>query len=159
MNLNKVILIGRISQEIVPQESRTGISYVRFNLAINRDIQNRNNEDVTDFIPLVAFDNTANFINRFFNRGDLVSVVGSLQSSQYTSKSGDNISSLSVLIDQIRSLEPRSVTQARAEKKNTISINTSSNPIVEEKPTFHEENSNNDALSNLDDDNPWELDF
>lgn len=161
MNLNKVILIGRLSQNPVLQESKNKINYVRLSLAITRDNQSKNNEDITDFIPLVAFDNTANFINNFFSKGDLVSVTGSLQSSQYTTKSGDVISSLSVLIDQIRSLEPRSVTQARAERKNTTIFNQPNKNNQEQnnqKTSFYvEENivSNND----LEDENPWELDF
>ena len=52
MNLNKVILIGRLSQDIVMQESKSNINYVRTNLAITRDNQGRNSEEITDFIPV-----------------------------------------------------------------------------------------------------------
>ena len=154
MNLNKVILIGRISQQPTSFQSKSGVSVTRFSLAISRDFQK--NSEITDFIPLVAFDNTANFINRFFNKGDLVTVVGSLQSSQYTSKSGDLITSISVLIDQIKSLEPKSVTQARVEKGN---LDT---PLDEEQsaPTFYaEEKEKNTTKKSDEDENPWELDF
>ena len=148
MNLNKVILIGRISQQPTSFQSKSGVNVTRFSLAISRDFQK--NSEITDFIPLVAFDNTANFINRFFNKGDLVTVVGSLQSSQYTSKSGDLITSISVLIDQIKSLEPKSVTQARVEKGNLGA------PLDEEHaPTFYaEEKEKNTAKKSDEDENP-----
>lgn len=162
MNLNKVIFIGRLSQDPVLYESKTGVNYVRSTLAITRDNQNKNNEDITDFIPLVAFDNTANFVNNFFSKGDLVSITGSLQSSQYTSKSGDLVSTLNVLIEQIRSLEPRAVTQARAERKNTTIFNNNQNNNKENKneqtTTFYVEEKQT-TNNNLEDDNPWELDF
>lgn len=160
MNLNKIVFIGRISQDPVLYEAKTGVNYVRLTLAITRDNQNKNNEDITDFIPLVAFDNTANFINNFFSKGDLVSVTGSLQSSQYTTKSGDVVSTLNVLIDQIRSLEPRSVTQARAERKNTTIFNKNKEqqPKNEQATSFYVEEKQT-TNNNLEDDNPWELDF
>ena len=97
MNLNKVILIGRLSQDIVMQESKSNINYVRTNLAITRDNQGRNSEEITDFIPVVAFGNNATYMSRFFGKGDLVNIVGTIQSSQYTTKSGDIVSSLSIV--------------------------------------------------------------
>ncbi len=157
MNLNKVTLIGRISQQPVASQSRSGVSFVRFNIAVSRDFQ-RNSEDITDFIPLVAFDNTANFINRYFNKGDLVVVIGTLQSSQYTSKSGDLVHSLTVSIDQIKSLEPASIKQARVEKNGAEHYN-------EGQPTFYVEEANKSTQASADvnedskEDNPWELDL
>ncbi len=161
MNLNKVILIGRLSQDITMQESKNNINYVRTNLAITRDNSNRNNnEEITDFIPLVAFGNNATYMSRFFGKGDLVNVVGVIQSSQYTTKSGDIVSSLSIVIEQIKSLEPRSITQARNGRKNSSIANTNINELDDsnETATFYEEQKNNE-VTEQDDDNPWELDF
>lgn len=158
MNLNKVILIGRISQQPLLFNSNSGINYSRFNIAITRDRQNSAAEETTDFIPLVAFGSTAMFIQKYFNKGDLISVVGTIQMSQYTTKSGDIASSASVLVDQIKSLEPLSVTQQRAEKRDTTTINTRiEQSAIEPKgdinhPSFKEE-------STEESDNPWELDL
>lgn len=162
MNLNKVILIGRISQKPTISKSKSGFNYVRFNVAVSRDVQ-QNNDEITDFIPLVAFGNNASFIDRFFNKGDLVSIVGSIQMSQYTTKSGDSAVSSSVLIEQIKSLEPLSVTQERLEKNSLnddsnfeLTINQS-NVLQNEtnKSSFNEEKTKKDE----DNDNPWELDL
>ena len=158
MNLNKVILIGRIASDISISESKSGVVFARFSLAITRDNFSNEKDEIADFISIVAFRNNATFLSKYFNKGDLVNIVGSLQSSQYTSKSGDLISSLNVVVDQVKSLEPRAVTQARAER-NTGTISTSSITTEKnnEKPTFYEENKKEESSS--DDDNPWELDF
>lgn len=159
MNLNKVILIGRLSQDIVMQESKSNINYVRTNLAITRDNQGRNSEEITDFIPIVAFGNNATYMSRFFGKGDLVNIVGTIQSSQYTTKSGDIVSSLSIVVEQVKSLEPRSITQARNSRKNsTIAhVGNESSDTNLNQPSFYEEESKNELKE--DDNNPWELDF
>ena len=159
MNLNKVILIGRLSQDIVMQESKSNINYVRTNLAITRDNQGRNSEEITDFIPIVAFGNNATYMSRFFGKGDLVNIVGTIQSSQYTTKSGDIVSSLSIVVEQIKSLEPRSITQARNSRKNSTIAHTGNESSINNlnQPTFYEEDQKNELTE--DDNNPWELDF
>ena len=159
MNLNKVILIGRLSQDIVMQESKSNINYVRINLAITRDNQGRNSEEITDFIPVVAFGNNATYMSRFFGKGDLVNIVGTIQSSQYTTKSGDIVSSLSIVVEQIKSLEPRSITQARNSRKNSTIAHTGNESSINNlnQPTFYEEDQKNELTE--DDNNHWELDY
>ena len=154
MNLNKVILIGRLSQDIVMQESKSNINYVRTNLAITRDNQGRNSEEITDFIPIVAFGNNATYMSRFFGKGDLVNIVGTIQSSQYTTKSGDIVSSLSIVVEQIKSLEPRSITQARNSRKNSTIAHTGNESSINnlDQPTFYEEDQKNELTE--DDNNP-----
>lgn len=168
MNLNKVVLIGRLAQQPATNQSKAGFTYARFNIAITRDLRattaNRERE-VTDFIPLVGFGNTATFVSRFFNKGDLVSVVGTIQTLQYTSKTGEPANSFSVVIDQIKSLEPLAVTQARAERHQqtaesglagTTQLHPPANnpaPADLEQPTFKAE-----TLDSAED-NPWELDL
>lgn len=154
MNLNKVILIGRLSQDIVMQESKSNINYVRTNLAITRDNQGRNSEEITDFIPVVAFGNNATYMSRFFGKGDLVNIVGTIQSSQYTTKSGDIVSSLSIVVEQIKSLEPRSITQARNSRKNSTIAHTGNESSINNlnQPTFYEEDQKNELTE--DDNNP-----
>ena len=154
MNLNKVILIGRLSQDIVMQESKSNINYLRTNLAITRDNQGRNSEEITDFIPVVAFGNNATYMSRFFGKGDLVNIVGTIQSSQYTTKSGDIVSSLSIVVEQIKSLEPRSITQARNSRKNSTIAHTGNESSINNlnQPTFYEEDQKNELTE--DDNNP-----
>ena len=162
MNLNKVILIGRISQQPNINQSKSGFSYTRFNIAISRDYQGNNKEkDSTDFIPLVAFGNTSIYVNRFFNKGDLISVVGSIQTMQYKNKNGDLTNSFSILVDQIKSLEPISVTQSRAERANNFSQQDGVNTKINQSNYEHNEHNNAEPTfeSEESDDKPWELDL
>lgn len=154
MNLNKVILIGRIASDLSATTSKTGVTFVRFSLAITRDINsNDRSNEITDFIPCAAFRNNATFLSKYFNKGDLINILGSIQTSQYTTKNGDIVTTSTVVIDQVKGLEKRSITQSRNERQNTTlgNINNSSNEL-KEQATFHDENK-------LDEDNPWELDF
>lgn len=166
MNLNKVILIGRVSQKPVMNQSKSGMQYARASLAVSRDSFGANKSEVTDFISIVAFGNNATFFSKYFNKGDLISIVGSLQVSQYTTKNGDVVSSSSVVIDNIKSLEPMNVTQARAMNNPNDSTfegnyNAGGSTKIDQprqpkgdinEPTFYEEEKN-------DEDSPWELDI
>lgn len=169
MNLNKVILIGRISQQPTSYQSRSGAMVVRFNVAVTRDTYN-NQEEITDFLPVVAFGNNATFINKYFNRGDLVNIVGSIEVNNYTNKQGENTFSFSIVVEKIKSLEPLSITQQRAEKNklsnNGIGINSQSQNI----DTFSYQTSNSNNVEDINNptfkeeieedlDNPWELDI
>lgn len=154
MNLNKVILIGRIASDLNATTSKSGVTFVRFSLAITRDMNSNDRaNEITDFIPCAAFRNNATFLSKYFNKGDLINIVGSIQTSQYTTKNGDIVTTSTVVIDQVKGLEKKSITQSRNERQNTTlgNINNSSNQM-DEQATFHEENK-------TDEDNPWELDF
>lgn len=161
MNLNKVILIGRIASDLNVSISKTGVSFLRFTLAVTRDTIDKSNE-ITDFIPCAAFRNNAAFLSKYFNKGDLINVVGSIQTSQYTTKNGDVVTSSTVVIDQVKALERKSVTQSRAERQNTSLGNIGNQQEILGEPTFHNNGENKEIDNNDkkdDEDNPWELDF
>ncbi|EGV00158.1 single-stranded DNA-binding protein [Mycoplasmopsis columbina SF7] len=125
MNMNKVILIGRISNDVRFFQSPSGVPYVRGVIAINR--RNSNNSDITDYLPFIAWRSTAEYVNSYLQKGDLVSVEGSLQSSQYQDKNGQTVRSLDVVVDSIMSLETREVREMRRNKNSSYSQNNSYN--------------------------------
>lgn len=96
--LNKIILIGRITKDPEITTTTSGIPYLYFNLAINRQYK----KDTTDFLPCTAWRTNATFIKDYIKKGDLVSVVGSLETSKYTDKQGNNRTSYTVTVDSVQ---------------------------------------------------------
>ncbi|CBH40626.1 single-stranded DNA-binding protein [Mycoplasmopsis agalactiae] len=110
MNLNKVILIGRVSSDIRYSKTNSGISFARTRIAISRNYSSDN--EVTDFIPVIAWRSTADFLNGYAPKGTLVAIEGVLVTSTYESNGQTNYS-IEVRIDNLHLLESRSVRNQR----------------------------------------------
>lgn len=115
--MNKVLLVGRISNDIRMYRTNSGISYARTSVAVNR---RSSNDKITDFIPIVAWRNSAEFLNNYASKGALVSIEGSFTSSQYEGQNG-TVWSYEVTVDNISLLEPRSVREQRTGKSGEYS--------------------------------------
>lgn len=82
--MNKSILIGRLTADPDLRQTQSGISCVRFTVACNRKIPDKNTgERKADFINCVAWRSTAEFIHRYFKKGSSISVEGTMQNSNY----------------------------------------------------------------------------
>ena len=86
--LNKVFLMGRLTRDPEQRMSQSGVSVVNFSLAVDRDFQRQGEDRQTDFINCVAFRNTADFIKRYFVKGQLVCVGGSIQTRTWDGQDG-----------------------------------------------------------------------
>ena len=87
--LNKVILQGNIATDIEMRHTQSGISVATFRIAVARDFKNQSGERETDFINVVAWRNTADFVSRYFQKGQMAVVDGRLQVRTYTDKDGN----------------------------------------------------------------------
>ena len=90
LNLNKVVLAGRLTTDPELKQTPSGVSVVRVNLAINRRRRNSdaNEQQQTDFITIVAWRQTAEFISKYFRKGSAMCVTGSIQTSTWTDQQG-----------------------------------------------------------------------
>lgn len=96
--MNKVILIGRLTKE--PETRTSGDTEVtRFSIAVNRPFKNDNGDYDADFPNCVAFGKTAEFIEKYFNKGDMIAVVGRIQTGSYTNKNGDKVYTTDVVVE------------------------------------------------------------
>ncbi|QGZ97214.1 single-stranded DNA-binding protein [Mycoplasma sp. NEAQ87857] len=111
--LNNVTLIGRTTSNIRLNHTSSGIAYTRFSLAINRNSNNGN--EITDFIEVVCWSSTAEFIARSVPKGTLLLVQGSLRSNSYTSKNNTPVNTINVNADTIRILESKQIVASRME--------------------------------------------
>ena len=102
--LNKIVLMGRLTKEPDMRTTQTGKTVTSFTLAVDRDFD-RNNE--VDFVPCVAWEKTAEFVSRYFHKGQLVSVLGSLQSRSWKDKNGNDRVSWEVICSNVYFAESR----------------------------------------------------
>jgi single-strand DNA-binding protein len=90
--MNKVILVGRLTADPVLRQTQSGISSCRFTVAVDRRIADKNTgERQADFISCTAWRQTAEFISRYFNKGKLIAVEGSLRTGSYADKNHPDV--------------------------------------------------------------------
>lgn len=89
--MNNVILMGRLTADPELRQTQSGISCCRFTIAVNRKFKNQNGEYDADFISCVAWKQTAEFITRYFNKGSMICVSGSLRNGSYTDKNHSDV--------------------------------------------------------------------
>lgn len=95
--LNKAILMGRLTANPDLRQTPNGIAVATFSLAVNRNY----NRDITDFINIVAWRQTADFVSKWFTKGQLVVVEGSIQTRSYEDKQGNKRVAFEVVADQV----------------------------------------------------------
>ena len=93
--------MGRLTFEPELKVTQSGVSVVRFGIAVDRRYQQQNGEKKTDFIDCVAFRQTAEFINKYFHKGNMIAVEGSIQTENYVDQNGTNRKSVSVVANNV----------------------------------------------------------
>ena len=109
LNLNKVVLAGRLTAEPELKQTNTGIPVVSVNLAVNRRRARTGdqNEQQTDFITIVAWRQTAEFISKYFRKGSAICVTGSIQTRTWTDQQGQKRYSTEVVVDDAMFVDSR----------------------------------------------------
>ena len=77
--MNKAILMGRLTRDPELRQTGSGISVCNFQIAVDRRFKNAQGERETDFIPIVCWRHQAEFVNRYFQKGSRIALVGSIQ--------------------------------------------------------------------------------
>ena len=99
--LNKIILMGRLTRDPELRRTGTGTAVTSFSLAVDRDFQSPSGETETDFIDIVAWRSTAEFVSKYFTKGRMAVVEGRLQIRDWTDKDGGKRRSAEVVADNV----------------------------------------------------------
>jgi single-strand DNA-binding protein len=99
--LNHIVLMGRLTRDPELRRTGTGIAVASFSLAVDRDYAAQGAERETDFIDIVAWRNTAEFVSKYFTKGRMAVVSGRLQIRNWNDKDGNKRRSAEVVADNV----------------------------------------------------------
>ena len=99
--LNKAILMGRLTRDPELRHTQNNTPVASFTLAIDRGRKDANGQSQTDFIDIVAWNRTAEFVCQWFTKGMMAIVVGRIQSRRYQDKNGNNRTAVEVVADEV----------------------------------------------------------
>lgn len=99
--LNRVILMGRITHDLELRTTQSGLSVLSFVIAVDRSFVKQGEERQSDFIDCVAWRQQAEFINRYFSKGRMIAVEGTLQTRSYDDKNGIRRKAVEVVVDNV----------------------------------------------------------
>ena len=99
--LNKIILMGRLTRDPELRRTQSGTAVASFTLAVDRDYKPQDGERETDFIDIVAWRGTGEFVSKYFSKGRMAVVEGRLQVRDWTDKDGNKRRSTEVVADNV----------------------------------------------------------
>lgn len=99
--LNKVFIMGRLTRDPELRRTQSGTAVTSFSLAVDRDFKSQGGERETDFIDVVAWRSTAEFVAKYFTKGRMAVVEGRLQIRSWQDKDGNNRRTAEVVADNV----------------------------------------------------------
>ena len=143
LNLNKVVLAGRLTSTPELKSTATGVSVLSFTLAVNRRYASKNEQGESqtqaDFISVVAWRNTAEFIARYFRKGSAICITGSIQTRSWQDQQGQRRYATEIVADEAMFVDSRSESGS-SDGYQTPSFSSAGSVT----PSFEEHNTDDD---------------
>ena len=134
--MNKAILVGRLTRDPELRTTANGVSVCTFSVAVNRRFKNAEGNYDADFINCVAWRQQAEFLSKYFAKGRMVGVVGSIQTRSYDNKDGAKVYVTEVAADEIHFVDSKSSSGDFAPASNNASANSNSAPSFDMNDGF-----------------------
>ena len=99
--LNRIIVMGRLTRDPELRRTNSGTAVASFTVAVDRDFKSQSGEKETDFIDVVAWRNTAEFVSKYFSKGRMAVVEGRLQLRDWTDKEGNKRRTAEIVADGV----------------------------------------------------------
>ena len=119
--LNKVVLVGRLTSDPEVRQTQSGTSVTSFTVACNRPYQ-KDGERQADFINCVAWRQTAEFVGKYFRKGNAIGLDGSIQTRKYQDKDGNNRTAVEVLVNSVTFLESNNNNQTTFDENGNTPV-------------------------------------
>ena len=116
--LNKAILMGRLTRDPELRYTQNNLPFASLSIAIDRGTSKNTGEKLTDFIPVIAWRSTAEFVSKWFIKGMMIIVTGSIQSRSWKDKNGNNRTSIEVVADEVQFGETKKSREANSGYNN-----------------------------------------
>lgn len=141
LNLNKTILAGRLVADPEVKQTPSGNAVCNIRIAVNRRVSGGDHPE-SDFFNVTAWNNTAEFIGRYFEKGAAICVVGRIQNRSYTDKDGNKRTLTEIIADEAHFVESNATAKANTYKDPTThpydvagqQTSTPANPV---RPASH----------------------
>ncbi len=143
--LNRVILMGRITQDLEIRQTQSGVAVLSFTVAVDRGYVKQGEERQTDFINCVAWRQQAEFINRYFSKGRLIALEGNLRTRTYDDKNGVKHYVTEVFVDSV------SFTGEKAQSSGSSSYATAPSARQQSQQPYSEPSEQPISLGDLND--------
>lgn len=105
--MNKAILVGRLTRDPELKSTANGTNVCSFSVAVNRRYKNAEGNYDADFINCTAWRQTAEFVSKYFTKGRMIGVVGSIQTRNYDDKDGKKVYVTEVAADEVHFVESK----------------------------------------------------
>lgn len=99
--LNHIVIMGRLTRDPELRRTGNGVAVASFTLAVDRDFSGKDGEKETDFVDCVAWRQTGEFVSKYFTKGRMACVSGSLQLRDWTDKDGNKRRSAEVIANNV----------------------------------------------------------
>lgn len=103
---NLVVLTGRLTSDVELKTTPNGVSVCRFSIAVEKK-HKQGDERQADFINIVAWRGTAEFVSKYFNKGSMIGIEGSIQTRKYQDKDGKNCTAFEVVANNVQFVESK----------------------------------------------------
>ena len=134
--MNKAILVGRLTRDPELRTTANGTSVCTFSIAVNRRFKNAEGGYDADFINCVAWRQQAEFMAKYFAKGRMVGVVGSIQTRNYDNKEGQKVCVTEVAVDEVHFVESKSSSDTSPVVDNTFAPSKPATPSFETNDGF-----------------------
>ncbi len=148
--MNTICLMGRLTGDPELKTTPNGISVTSFRVAVDRAYRSKDQERQADFIPCTAWRGTAEFISRYFRKGQRIALQGSLQTRTYTAQDGSQRTAFDVVVDNAFFCESKGSNAGGAP-----SYDSQIPAVSEPKPAFSTANSGDFETILTDEDLPF----
>lgn len=99
--LNKIVVMGRLTRDPELRRTQNGTAVTSFSVACDRDFKSQSGEKETDFIDVVAWRTTAEFVSKYFAKGRMAVVIGRLQLRDWTDRDGNKRRTAEIVADSV----------------------------------------------------------
>lgn len=123
--LNHVSIMGRLARDPELRTTTSGKSVVSFTIATDRNRKDANGQNQTDWIRMTAWEKTAEFICKYFQKGSMIAIDGRLQSKTYQDKNGNNRTDMEVVVEEVNFVGAKSASNA----------DSNAQPAARQRPT------------------------
>lgn len=120
--LNFAVIMGRLTADPELKTTNSGLSVTSFCVAVDRRYQ-KDGERQTDFINVTAWRQTAEFVNRYFHKGSMIAVQGSIQTRNYEDKNGNKRTAVEIVADNVSFCGSKSESETTAQNAPRLSVN------------------------------------